>query len=240
MKLTAIRTSWILATVGLAAAAPLVVDPPDVELNAATGLIETVDAMWSGSNFNVRFTEVTVAGELTYTFLLTSNSANDVDPRIACAANGDLVVVWWRDLTTDALIFRKRSLVSGTWSLEKPLGAVNESSSHPRVVYVGGKSWVVYQIQKSGTRSVGAQIIDDDSEPMRSIVATTNYGGDLDLQITYEGGHLWTTWIDSASRVGYSEYNFTTQLWSGVAVESYGSDSVAAARARIRSRVLGS
>lgn len=239
MRLPTVRSCWIVATLALAAAAPLTVDPPDIQLNMATGLIDTVDAAWSGSNFNVRFTEVTVAGQQSSSFLLTSNAANDLDPRIACNENGDLVVVWWRDLNTDTLIYRKRSLLSGAWSLEKPLGMGNESSSHPRVLYAGAKAWVAYQFQKNGSRAVGAQIIDDDAEPTRSIVATTTNSGDLDIQINYEAGHLWITWIDSATRVGYSEYNQTTHLWPPVAVESYASDSVAAARDRIRSRILG-
>lgn len=238
MKLTAMCTSLVAATFSMAAAGPLIVDPPDVELNAATGLIGTVDAAWSGTNYNVRFTETTVAGIQMYTFLLTSHSAPDVDPRIACAASGDIVVVWWRDLATDTLIYRKRSLETGAWSMEKPLGSPGESASRPRVIYVGNKAWVAYQIQKTGSRTVGAQVIEDDSEPTRSIVASTAYTGDLDIQITYESGHLWITWIDGLSRVGYSEYNPTTLLWGAAAVESYGADSIAAARARIRSHIL--
>lgn len=239
MKLIAIRTLVTLAAVGLAAAAPISVDPPDAELNNATGLIETVDAAWSGTNFNVRFTEVTVDGVLTSSFYLTSNAAHDVDPRIACATSGELAVVWWRDLATDAVIYRKRSSPSGVWSMERSLGSSTESSSHPRVIYAGNKAWVAYQIQKSGSRTVGAQVIEDDSEPTRSIIASTSYAGDLDIQISYESGHLWITWIDGPSRVGYSEHNSTTLLWGAAAVESFAPDSIAAARARIRSRILG-
>jgi len=238
MKLTAFATPWVVATISLAAGAPPLVDPPDVELNATTGLIETVDSAWAGSNYNVRFTEATVAGELRTTSALTSHAANDLDPRISCSAKGDLVVVWWRDLSTDAVMFRSRAPQSALWAPERALGIASESASRPRIVQVGDKAWVAYQIQKSASRCVGAQVIDDDAEPMRSIVATTTYGGNLDIQITYESGHLWITWIDSSSRVGYSEFNPTTLLWSPVAVESYAPDSIAAARARIRGRIL--
>ena len=239
MKQSRIRASWILATVFLAAAAQVAVDPPHIELNAATGLIEAVDSTWSGNNYNVRFTEGTVAGEMSYSLPLTTNPANDLDPRIACTAKGDVVVVWWRDLTTDAIVCRKRSIVTGAWSPEKLLGVANESGSRPRVVDVGNDAWVAYQIQKNQTRAVGAQVIEDDSEPTRTIVATTSYSGNLDIQIMFESGNLWITWIDSASRVGYSEYNPTTELWTSAAVESFASDSIAAARARIRARILG-
>jgi hypothetical protein len=239
MKRSAIGWCWIVATVGLAASSQFPVDPPDLELNLVTSLIDTVDTTWSVNNYNVRFTEVKPTGEQTESFLLTSNPANDVDPRIACATNGDLVVAWWRDQTTDAVIYRKRSLVSGVWTLEQAAGVPTESASHPRVVYAGAKAWVAYQIQTSRNRSVGAQVIADDPEPTRAIVATTSFTGDLDILINAESGHLWITWIDSSSRVGYSEYNYTTLLWSAPALESYGSDSIAAARSRIRSRILG-
>lgn len=239
MKLTAICSVMIAATMGLVAGAPVAVDPPDVELNTATGLIDTVDAAWSGSNYNVRFTEATVSGVQTSTFYLTSNSAPNLDPRIACAVNGDLAVVWWRDLATDALIYRRRASASGTWTLERALGSASESASHPRVIYAGSKAWVAYQIQKNGSRAVSAQVIEDDSEPTRTIVAATSYGGDLDIQLTYESGHLWITWIDGSSRVGYSEHNPTTLLWTAAAVESYAPDSIAEARERIRSRIIG-
>ena len=240
MKLTAIRTSWILATVGLAAAAQIAVDPPDVELNPATGLIEAVDATWAGNNYNVRFTEGTAAGEMTFSLSLTTHPANDLDPRIACTAKGDVVVVWWRDLTTDAIIYRKRTLGVGGVVAREADGSRRTKAEAARgsSTWAARRGWPI-RFRRPDRGRVGAQVIEDDSEPTRTIVATTAYTGNLDIQLTYESGHLWITWIDSASRVGYSEYNPTTLLWAAAAVESYAPDSIAAARARIRARILG-
>jgi len=235
----AIRRWSVIAAIVLSSAAAFGVDPPDLRINAVSGLIETVDATWSGSNYDVRYTEVTSAGRQTASSLLSSSASNDVDPRIASAQNGDVVVAWWQVLATDAVIYRKRSIATGAWSLERAAGLPGESSSHPRVVYDGDEPWVAYQIQNFKTRSVGAQIIDDDPEPFRTIVATTGYTGALDIEINAESSHLWVTWMDNASNVGYAEYSYDKRLWSVPAREPIATGSVSAAISRIRDRLLG-
>jgi hypothetical protein len=235
----AIHPLAVIAAVVLASAVTPMVDAPDLCVNPISGLIETVDAAWSGSNYNVRSMQVTPTGDQVSSTVLSSNAANDVDPRVAVAPVGDVVVVWWRDLASDAVLYRKRSLATGVWGTEHAVGATYESNSRPRIVFADGTAWVAYQIQNSKNRSVGAQIIDDDPEPFRSIVATTSYSGLLEVQIKSESHHVWITWVDSGSRVGYSEYDPTKLSWSVPAFESFAADSAPAARARIRARVLG-
>lgn len=235
----AIRPLAVIAAIVLTTAVAPIVDPPDVSVNTVSGLIETVDAAWSGTNYNVRSTQVTSAGEQLSSTILTANTANDVDPRLTISPSGDVLVVWWRDLPTDAVIYRKRNLDTGAWGAEHAVGAGNESNSHPRLAYCNEKAWVAYQIQNSKNRCIGAQIIDDDPEPFRSIVATTSYTGSLELQLKSESGYLWVTWVDSGMRVGYSDYSYEKQTWSVPAYESFSADSATTARARIRDRVLG-
>jgi len=234
----AIRRSFVIAALFLIPAAAFCVDAPDVQVNAMSGFVEVVDAAWSGSNYNVRYTQAMTDGNPKGSTLLTSNAANDVDPRIAGAPSGDVVVAWWRDLKVDVVIYRKRTLSTGVWGPERTVGRTTESGSRPRVAYLGGVPCVAYQIQNSKSRSVGAQIIDSDPEPFRSIVATTSYSGDLDIQLDAELDHLWVTWIDSTSSVGYSEYDPQTRLWALPTFEPFATDSVTAARSRIRARVL--
>jgi hypothetical protein len=235
----AIRRSSVVAGVVLASAAGFSADPPDLKINPTSGLIEVVDAAWSGSNYNVRFSQTTTEGDLVGSTLLTSNSAPDVDPRIASASGGETVVVWWRDVKVDLVIYRLRSAATGAFGPERTVGRTTESSSRPRIVYSGGSPWVAYQIQNANkSRSVGAQIIDDDPEPFRSIIATTTYTGDLDVQIDSEMNHLWVTWIDNATHVGYSEYDAAHGLWGVPRFEAFSTDTVAAARSRIRVVVL--
>ena len=233
-----IRRCSAIAAIVLGSAAAYCVDPPDLRINSVSGLIEIVEATWSGSNFNVRYTQATSDGEFRSSQPITSNAANDLDPRIASAPSGDAVVVWWRDLKVDAVVYRKRSQATGAWSPERTVGRITESGSHPRIACFGVEPWVAYQIQGSKSRSVGVQIIDDDPEPFRSIIATTSYNGDLEIQIDAELDHLWVTWIDSASHVGFSEYDSEAKLWAVPKFEPFSADSVMAARSRIRERVL--
>jgi len=234
-----IRRCSVFAGVLVASAATFSADPPDLKINVASGLIEVVDAAWSGNNYNVRFSQVTSAGVQVASTVLTSSPGNDLDPRIASAPSGETVVVWWRDSRYDIVLFRLRAATTGLWGPERTVGRTTESGNHPRVVYSSGMPWVAYQIQTSKTlRSVGASLIDDDPEPFRSIIATTSYTGDLDIHIESEMNHLWVTWVDNASQVGYSEYDAQQGLWAVPTYESFASDSVTAARSRIRENVL--
>jgi hypothetical protein len=238
MKNLVARPCTALAVFGWACWAAFAVDPPDVRINTATGLIETVDATWSGTNYEVRHTLENGEGQLVSSFLLSANSTNDLDPRIAVSSSGNAYVVWWRDTSPNVVVFRARAGGTGRWGGERTAGLATESNSRPRVANDGFHSWVVYQIQSSKERCVGAQIIDDDPEPVRTIVASTAYQGDLDLQLSAEAGHLWVTWIDTGSRVGYSEYLREKGYWTLPAYESFATDSVSAARERIRQRIL--
>lgn len=235
----AIRPGLVVAAIVLASAAALVVDAPDLRINPVSGVIETVDATWSGSNFDVRYTGVMPDGAKAEWLLLTTNAANDLDPRIETTPTGDVTVVWWRDASVAKLVCRRRSFKTGVWEFEHFVGLATESNTRPRLIYAGDHLWMAYQVLNGKTRSVGVQIIDDDPEPIRSIIATTSYTGDLDIRIEAQSGHLWVSWIDSASLVGYSEFNVTTGSWSQPYRESYTDGMVVQARDRIRTRVLG-
>jgi hypothetical protein len=239
MKHAAFRSHAAVALIALASCAVFAVDPPDLRINTVSGLIEAVDATWSGANYNVRYTATDESGRQTASLLLTSNGKNDFDPRIAVSLEGDAWVTWWRDSSPNLIVYRKHVYATGVWEPERVVGDVAESDSRPRIAYFGDTPWVVYQIQGVKSRSVGAQIIDDDPEPVRSIIATTTYPGDLDLQIQAESGRLWVTWIDTGSRVGYSVLTDAKGVWAPPAYESYATDSVASARARIRTRLIG-
>ena len=186
----------------------------------------------------MRFTEATPDGDSQGWTLLTTNAGNDVDPRITGAPSGDTFVVWWRDLKVDVVIYRKRTLATESWGPERVAGRTTESASRPRIAYFNGDACLAYQIQNSKSRSIGAQIIDDDPEPFRAIVATTTFAGDLDIQVESEMNHLWVTWIDAAANVGFSEYHPATGLWDVPTFEPFATDSAAAARSRIRASVL--
>lgn len=227
---------WIaLVTVGSAWAT----DPPDSKVNPNNNQIETVDEVTSSGNANVRLVETPSGGGYPNVTVLTTDSADDKGPRIAISSGGATSIVWWRDGATDEVFIKQRSAPGQSFGSETRMSESGESSRSPRVVHVGSHLVVAYLFDQSGGGLAIAAIDDEDIPfPSRTVVGNSTYGGDLDLLLTSESGSIWLTWIDSSTHVAWSEYNTSTQTWSSVQSESYASDSVAAARGRIRTTVL--
>jgi len=218
-------------------------DPPDSKVNAVTGSIETVDAPWAGTNFHVRHVITPGGGQPLHVTTLTSNALDDLGPRLAVdPSSGDSWVAWWRDDATDKVLVRKRSNATGSWSDEATLSSSSESSRHPSLAFDGARSWVAYEFDAPGGGiSLGVKPIDDDPTPFvtRTVVGTTSYGAAVDVRIQAESHHLWVSWVDGATNVGWSRFDVPTSMWSTAAFEPYVSDTVEAARGRIRLTVLG-
>ena len=214
--------------------------PPDSERNPVTGDIETVDQVIESSNRNVRHVSDPGPGPGEVT-VLTGHGDDDNDPRITITPDGNSWVVWWRDSATDGVFFRRLDASVPEWTAESRISEPGESSSHPAVVNDGTHVWVAFEIANGSDTDVGITGVGHDEPspfPGRTIIATTSYGGDLDVTVHYDSGALWVTWVASASDVGWSEYDSTTETWSAAADESYASDTVADARDRIRTTVL--
>lgn len=216
-------------------------DPPDSELNPVSGKIETVDASAEGGNYDLRFVADPGGGCARSVFPLTSDPLDDLAPRLTITGSGDTWVVWWRDGEIDTVLARKRTLATDSWSGEITVGNKLESGRHPEIVHDGSTAWVAYELDDvSGDTGVAAAGIHDDVEPVgtRDILATTGYTGDRDLSILSEAGQLWVSWVDSATEVGWSEYDYATETWGSAGYESYAADDVEQARERIRTAVL--
>ena len=57
-------------------------------------------------------------------------------------------------------------------------------------------------------------IIADEPDPfLTGSLATPPFAGTTDATIHSESGHLWVTWIEDASHVGWSGYSPATQRW---------------------------
>ena len=226
-----------LAVVGTAYA----VDPPASLVNPRNGGIETADAFWAPGNYNVRHTISAGPGQSSTTVVLTTDAANDLDPRMVAAPGGDVWVVWWRDgAGPSRVVFRHRNFSTGVWDSERLLGEAAESGRSPRIIHDGAHPWVAFQAQVGGEISVIAQIIIDGPDPIptRTIVGSSSFSGGPDVQIHAESGHLWIDWIDDSTFVAWSEYESATGTWSVEGHDSYAPDSVQAARARVRTAVL--
>ncbi len=233
----------VLLGLGIAALlslAPVVAaEHPDSAVNHVSGAIEVVDAAWSGSNFDIRFTVNAGGGQSAVVTTLTSDPLDDLDPRLAISAGGDVWVAWWRAGSVGEVLVRKRAFSSGQWSVEQPISAAGEDSRNPRIVHDGTRAWIAYEFTSGGHVAIGVTGDNDPQPwPWRTVIGETTYEGDRDLRMSFESGRLWVTWVDSNAQVAWSAYSYATGTWSAPGHESYASDSVDAARGRIRTTVL--
>jgi hypothetical protein len=216
-------------------------DPPDSDVNPKSGHIETTDSTWNETNYDVR--HVTDLGEgLGRTiFDVSSDSVDDITPRVGISADGDTWVVWCRSDDKDLVLVRKHSYSTDSWGDERAVSNRLESSRHPEIVHDGTHPWVVFEFDDAGDTGIAVNEIYDDPDPIgnRIQLAVTDYVGDLDVLIHYETSHLWVTWVDSDFEVSWCEYDYQSEAWGTPAYESYSSDSVDHARSRIRTSILG-
>ncbi len=216
-------------------------DPPDSEVNPQSGHIETVDSFWSGSDWNIRHTIALGQGQSSVVTHLTSDDLDDLAPRLAIGPAGDAWVVWWRDVSPSQVLVRKRTYATGAWDPERLVSGGGEAASSPAIVHDGTVPWVVYPSRAGGGTGIIVKSILDGPGPIETAapVATTGYGGDVEVEIHFESAHLWVTWVDNGTSVGWCQYDYATGTWGLPSYESYAPDDVPAARGRIRVTVLG-
>ena len=220
-------------------ASAIALPQPDFRINPVTGRVEAVDPVWTGSNYDIdyvvdpgNFAELQSTG-------LAANALDDLDPRLTIGNDGSAWVAWWRDGSVDQVLLRKRAGSSGSWSGELLVSAAGESSRKPRIATDGQRAWVAFQLDSGNQTSVAVNVIDDEPDPMGSrwILKTTSFSA-VDVMVQTESGHVWVTWVDSSSQVGWAEYDATADHWNSPAYQPYTLGDVRAARSAIRALVL--
>jgi hypothetical protein len=211
-------------------------DPPDAAVNPTTGGIEVVDVIVAGGGTHVRHTLNQGQQTLEVTDL-SSGSVAEVSPRLCVSAQGDLWVTWWRDGATRQVLVRKRA--HGSWEAERLVSVPSESSRKPQIVHDGTIPWVAYEYVSAGGTGIAVAGIIDGPDPITPVtLGSTSFTGVVDVHVHAASGHVWVTWVDSASQVGWSEYDHQGGQWTAVGQEPYDLDTVTAARARIETEVL--
>jgi len=206
----------------LAIHAPLILagDPPDLASNPVTGWVESVDIA-TDSGDRVRHAEdgPTALGGSDQ---LISTDAG-ISPRIACRADGQTWIVWWRDADPDQVHFRYRDASTSAWSDEGLVSESNEPGRHPELVIDGTTTWVAFETDDGLDTGVSVRAVTDSPEPFDTqvTIATTDFDGDVAVMIHAELGHLWVTWVDSPDDVGWSEYDHTGDIWALPQYEPY-------------------
>lgn len=223
------------------ATSTLASDPPDSEVNPVTGHIETTDSFSDEGLINVRHTDNPGGSLRKNVILLSAASQDDLDPRVTISDDGDTLVAWWRDGDNDVVLCRKRSYSSGSWSSEWQVSEVDENGRNPEIVNDDSRAWVAYEIDDPNGTSIGVNAIADEPNPIGSlaILRTTSWAGDVGVLIDFDSGHLWVTWVDDDSFIGWSEFDYSSNTWPSPSYEAYEGDKVENARESIRTTVLG-
>ena len=213
-------------------------DPPDLEINAATGHVESVD-LASTPTDRVRHVDDTGQGGTRTVSIVSSHAAGA--PRIAITAGGDTWVVWWKDSTADEIYYAVRDLDTLDWGAERRISTPGEVSRYPEIVHGGSTAWIAYEIADGADTEIAVLSITDSPEPIssRTVLESTGFSGDVDVLVHAESNHAWVTWVDSATDVGWAEYDAATELWGLPQLESYSGSDVAGARESIRTTVVG-
>jgi hypothetical protein len=211
-------------------------DPPDSTVNPATGDIEVVDVFAAGGGTHVRHTRNQGQQSLEVTDLSTG-SVTEVSPRVAVSPEGVVWATWWRDGTTRQVLVRKHPQGS-TWEPERLVSNPAQSSKKPQIVHDGTSPWIAYEYASGNATAIAIAPIIDGPDPITPVTLESTSYTNVDVHVHAMSGHLWVTWVDSASKVGWSEYDYENEQWSVPAEEPYNQDTVADARARIQSAVL--
>lgn len=185
-----------------------------------------------------------INGTWTAPVVVSSNPGDDLDPQWWQDANGTIHVAWWRagpNGSGGAALYASRAAGAGEFTPEESVSQPGElAHSAAMAVLASGEVFVAYETDPSGgmKRIVLASKATSVSSFQPDIIAVTSYLDKTDPQLKAGGGHTWASWIDSASRVGYSEQ--INGIWSIPSFETYnGPDDVSRARIRIQDRIMG-
>ncbi len=228
-------TGAFLFAVLVASSGVLAEDPPDSQLNPVTGNVESVDISIA-AGARVRHT-TNLGGSSRIVELISSPGA--VAPRLAIDSEGDSWATWWKNANGE-VYYAFKDLASGVWSAEAMLSEPGKVSRNPEIAHGSSVAWVAWETVSSSTTAIEVTGITDDPEPIPvHTIRVTGFLGDPDVLVHAESGHVWVTWIDSTTDVGWSEYDAASEAWDLPQFESYLGTSTTTARSTIRNAVLG-
>jgi hypothetical protein len=233
---TRTRIVPFVSLLALLAASTVTAAGPDLEANPVSGNVESVDLDTDVGN-RVRHTDDEGHGGERVTTLVSE--VGGLQPRIAIDRTiGNSWVVWWTDGVTDQVRYAKRDILTGSWSGEAVISPSGAQSRHPEIVHDGEFAWIAHEIHGAEV-SIAVVGITDDPEPFGSwILDTTPYTGDVDVLVHTEANHVWVTWVDSATHVGWSEWDAATESWSQSQFLSYAGSNATSIRKLIRDSIV--
>ena len=184
-----------------------------------------------------------VGGAWTAPVVISSDPGDDLDPRWWQDATGTIHAVWWRhgaDGANDSVLYARRISGAPGFTTEELVSLSSESARAPSlVVRPDGTVLVGYETDAGGglknIQVASKATLLSAFQPV--VLASTPFPEATTPEAERTSSHVWTTWIDSPTRVGYSE--LINGIWSTPAFETYSSpEDLGRARMRIQSEVL--
>lgn len=213
--------------------------------NPVTGHEERVTAESDGHDLEIRWSE-RIGGSWVNELVLSDNTVDDSCPQLAFDATGATAVVWREAGSKGRVIYRARKSVAGVWSWQSPPVLVSDGvndASRPSVAFVEGQPWVAWhELTSAGLAKIVVANGADGLEPWPSVFAqfelgTTAFAGPHSVQVFREAGHLWITWVQSATELRFRERDPASGTWaSALNVTIQGGDvgqAIAAAHQQI-------
>ena len=213
-------------------------DLPVSRANPVAGDIETVDTYESRGFRNVRHV-VELNPHTTMTFLVSGDLVDDLAPRLGINSEGLSWTIWWRDLESDQVLYRRLDR-NCCWSRIRRLSGDLEDARNPEIAVFGDAPWVSYETTDPSGTSIHVGVIHDEPDPFGlSSIATTGYDGNLDSLIETDTEHLWLSWLVGDQVLAWSAYDPALDLWSEPQTLAFAGSSIVEARDELQSIVTG-
>jgi hypothetical protein len=176
---------------------------PDFGSNAKTGQPFMVWADRNTREHDIAYAGWTGSGWDRVEYVASSRS-DELDPRAFAADDGSIQVVWWTDDVTPVVYVARRDPGFEGWTAAIRVAG---SARRPTVAIVDGRVWVAFEREgKLGLRyaMVAAEL--PDGTFAERIVATSEHGKDLGVEIHVDAGRLWLDWKHSREEFGFAEW----------------------------------
>jgi hypothetical protein len=237
---TVLLSAFVLFQFVPPAVSPL--DAADQVFLAVNPYTDQTEAVWVGTPQGAPATEIfhsiQTGEQWSASTRLTNDSADDALPHLAFTSAGDRRVAWEHHAGGSTVLFSARPASGGSWSTPEMVSDGTEDARNPRVAVHDGEPFVAYEsVPASGNSKIVVGRSDTPDPFSRTQVATAGSAGSPLVRICSEDGHLWVSWVDTGTELGFAEYANGT--WGSVHTESYsGTSDIEPGRERIRALVL--
>lgn len=211
--------------------------------NPQTGHAERATAVSDGHDLEIEWSEQ-IGSNWSQPTLLSQNLVDDSCPQLAFSAAGATGSTWREAGATGRVVYAARIQSGGAWVWQLPAIYISDGAndaSGPSLAFVGNQPWLAWhEIGSSGSTKImvagGEGLEPWPTAFNRFELGSTNFTGPVAVGVQRESGHLWVTWVQSATELRYRERDLSNGVWlaaSSVAIQG-GDVGQAAATARLQ------